>query len=137
MTKRTLALVVGALLGGSTVASATELVYTPVNPSFGGNPINGSYLLGNAQAQNDYDDPDTPDFSYEQPTALERFTDQLQSRMLSELLTDVGNGNTGSLSTDSFLINIVDDSGALSVEVTDKVTGEVSVIEVSGLNATN
>ncbi|CAE6890348.1 MULTISPECIES: curli assembly protein CsgF [Pseudomonas] len=136
MTRRTLTLAAGVLLGCSTAVSATELVYTPVNPSFGGNPINGSYLLGNAQAQNDYKDPDTPDFSYEQPSALDRFTDQLQSRLLSQLLTDVGNGNTGSLSTDSFLINIVDDSGALSVEVTDKLTGEVSVIEVSGLNAT-
>ena len=36
----------------STGASATELVYTPVNPSFGGSPLNGAWLLGNAQAQN-------------------------------------------------------------------------------------
>jgi hypothetical protein len=40
---------------------ATELVYTPVNPAFGGNPLNGTWLLNNAQAQNDYDDPDLKD----------------------------------------------------------------------------
>ena len=41
----------GMLLGGlllSAGANATELVYTPVNPSFGGSPLNGAWLLGNA-----------------------------------------------------------------------------------------
>jgi curli production assembly/transport component CsgF len=32
-------------------ASATQLVYQPTNPNFGGNPLNGSYLLTTAQAQ--------------------------------------------------------------------------------------
>lgn len=32
-------------------ASAGQLVYQPTNPSFGGNPLNGSWLLGQAQAQ--------------------------------------------------------------------------------------
>ena len=35
------------------VAQSTELVYTPINPSFGGSALNGSYLLNNANAQND------------------------------------------------------------------------------------
>lgn len=30
---------------------ASELVYHPANPTFGGNPLNGSYLLSQAQAQ--------------------------------------------------------------------------------------
>lgn len=34
-----------------TAASASEMVYHPVSPSFGGNPFNGSYLLQQAQAQ--------------------------------------------------------------------------------------
>ena len=32
-------------------ANAGELIYTPINPSFGGDPFMGSYLLGKAQAQ--------------------------------------------------------------------------------------
>ena len=50
----------GLLIGLASAAAvqATELVYTPVNPSFGGNPLNGTWLLNNAQAQNDHDDPD-------------------------------------------------------------------------------
>jgi curli production assembly/transport component CsgF len=32
-------------------ALASEMVYHPVNPTFGGNPLNGSALLSQAQAQ--------------------------------------------------------------------------------------
>jgi|SRR5665213_2103487 len=32
-------------------ASASQLTYAPVNPTFGGNPLNGNYLLSTAQAQ--------------------------------------------------------------------------------------
>jgi curli production assembly/transport component CsgF len=35
-------------------ALAGTLVYTPTNPTFGGNPLNGSYLFNNAQVQNQY-----------------------------------------------------------------------------------
>jgi curli production assembly/transport component CsgF len=44
------ACVFGALsLSGS--AFASEQVYHPVNPTFGGNPLNGGFLLSTAQAQ--------------------------------------------------------------------------------------
>ncbi|MEA1832543.1 curli assembly protein CsgF [Methylobacterium durans] len=32
-------------------AQATEQVYRPVSPTFGGNPLNGTFLLSTAQAQ--------------------------------------------------------------------------------------
>lgn len=35
----------------ATMASAGTLVYTPTNPTFGGNPANGPFLLSTAQAQ--------------------------------------------------------------------------------------
>ncbi|MFG6203709.1 curli assembly protein CsgF [Pseudomonas retamae] len=127
----------GLLIGLASAATvqATELVYTPVNPSFGGNPLNGTWLLNNAQAQNDHDDPDIKSRSAVAGTsALERFTSQLQSRLLGQLLDNISTGNTGSLSTDSFIVNVIDDSGALSIEVTDRATGEVSEIQVNGLN---
>ncbi|WP_372242571.1 curli assembly protein CsgF [Pseudomonas sp. C1C7] len=122
-------------LGASALVQATELVYTPVNPAFGGNPLNGTWLLNNAQAQNDYDDPDLKNRATATGTsALERFSAQLQSRLLGQLLDNINNGNTGSLSTDAFIVNVVDDSGALTIEVTDRATGEVSEIKVNGLN---
>ncbi len=33
----------------SACAFASEMVYHPVNPTFGGNPLNGSFLLSTAQ----------------------------------------------------------------------------------------
>src|SRR3546814_11621565 len=38
-------------------ASAQDMVYTPINPSFGGNPFNSSHLIGIANAQNNFKDP--------------------------------------------------------------------------------
>ena len=39
------------ILGASFPAAASEMVYHPVSPTFGGNPLNGSFLLSTAQAQ--------------------------------------------------------------------------------------
>src|SRR3984893_19315474 len=47
--------VIAAIVAIGTIASApafaSEMVYHPVNPTFGGNPLNGSALLSTAQAQ--------------------------------------------------------------------------------------
>ncbi|MGV8843350.1 MAG: curli assembly protein CsgF [Pseudomonas sp.] len=123
-------------LGG--IAHASELVYAPVNPSFGGNALNGTWLLNNAQSQNNKKDPDAFSRSpLSSPSALERFSNQLESRLLSQFLTDVGNGNTGSLTTNDFIVDIVDDSGSLTIQITDRLTGEISEILVNGLNSGN
>ncbi|GGJ94153.1 curli assembly protein CsgF [Pseudomonas matsuisoli] len=114
---------------------ATELVYTPVNPSFGGNPLNGTYLLNNATLQDRNKDPDARTSSYNSQSALERFTGQLESRLLSQILNNIEDGNAGSLTTDQFLINIIDDSGNLTVQITDRITGEMSEIIVNGFDA--
>ncbi|WP_444929761.1 curli assembly protein CsgF [Microbulbifer sp. SSSA002] len=118
-------------------SAATELIYTPVNPSFGGNPLNGTYLLQNAQSQDTHEDPDTPDSLYEQPSALDRFSDSLETRLLNQLLTDVGDGNSGELVTDDFIVQIIDVDGVLTVLITDRSTGDKSEIVISGLNPTN
>jgi len=114
-------------------SQATELVYTPVNPNFGGNPLNGPTLLNEAQAQNDYKDPDLRRTTTTGTTALERFSQQLQSSLLSQVLTNIRSGNTGSLTTDAFIVNVVDDSGSLSIQITDRATGEISEVNVNGL----
>lgn len=40
-----------ALILSAGAVSATEQVYRPVSPTFGGNPLNGTFLLSTAQAQ--------------------------------------------------------------------------------------
>ena len=43
--------------GLSSATTAQDLVYEPVNPSFGGNPFNSAHLLAIANAQNDFERP--------------------------------------------------------------------------------
>ena len=118
-------------------ALASQLIYEPVNPNFGGNPLNGNFLLQNAQSQDDHQDPTRLGDVYEQPSALDRFTDSLETRLLNQLLTDIGDGNSGELVTDDFIVQIVDNDGQLTVLITDRTTGDKSEIIVSGLNPTN
>jgi curli production assembly/transport component CsgF len=52
MGKALVAMMVGAgVVFFATTAFAGQLVYTPTNPTFGGNPLNGTFLLQQAQAQ--------------------------------------------------------------------------------------
>jgi curli production assembly/transport component CsgF len=48
---RTIAAIIAIGIPASGPALASEMVYHPVNPTFGGNPLNGSFLLSTAQAQ--------------------------------------------------------------------------------------
>ena len=72
-----------ALVAGSGSASAQDLTYTPINPSFGGNPFNSSHLLGIANAQNDFKDPKS--LANDSNSEADIFARQLQSRLLSAL----------------------------------------------------
>ncbi|XKH60199.1 curli assembly protein CsgF [Halomonas sediminis] len=114
-------------------AFAGELVYQPINPSFGGDPFVGSYLLGKAQSQDTHTDPDARRSTPLSPTA--RLIQSLESRLISQLISDVGSGDIGEGSFDSedFGVVVKDDGGQLSVQVVDKLTGDVTTISVGGL----
>ena len=81
-----------ALSATGLTASAQELVYTPVNPSFGGDSFNSAHLLGIANAQNDYTDPDKATTGNSQ---VDQFLRQLQSRLLSSLAAQVNDAIFG------------------------------------------
>lgn len=112
---------------------AGELVYQPINPSFGGDPFNGSYLLGKAQAQDTNKDPN---LRRSTPTsATERLLQSLESRLISQLIADVSSGdvNQGSFDSEEFGVVVSDEGGELVVRVVDKLTGDVTNISVGGL----
>ncbi len=75
----------GGLLAGAPGAAAQDLVHTPINPSFGGNPFNSAHLLGLANAQNTYEDPNRVNTQ----SQANQFSRQLQSRLLSALASQV------------------------------------------------
>ena len=75
-----------ASFAGVFSASAQDLVYEPVNPSFGGNPFNSAHLLAIATAQ---DDNEPPAEDLDETTQSEIFLRQLESRLLSGLAREV------------------------------------------------
>lgn len=104
------------------------------NPNFGGNPNNGAFLLNSAQAQNSYKDPSyDDDLGYEAPTALDSFSQVLQSQVLGNLMSNISTGTPGHMVTNDYIVDIANRDGQLQLNVTDRKTGKTSVIEVSGL----
>ena len=94
--------------------------------------------MGVANAINTYKAPQS-DSGIEEQSALDRLASSLESRLISQLLSDIGTGNTsGILDTQDFLLNVQDDgSGGLVINIQDKETGESTSISVSGLNPSN
>lgn len=118
------------LLSGA--AAATDLVYVPQNPSFGGNPNNAPGLLAVAQAQNGYKAPTR--------SSLENFNNNLQAAILSRLqsealITMFGRSSTlvpGSYDTANYTIKVTDSGGGiLTIETIDKITGASATFTVS------
>jgi curli production assembly/transport component CsgF len=119
---------------------ATEIVHAPINPSFGGSPLNGPVLLNNANAQNHYT-ASSSSYGYKAPTALETFNQRLQSMILDRIANSVtgdlidGNGKLipgSTVSTDSFIISISTIvNGKVTITTTDKVTGATTTFEVT------
>ena len=123
------------------VAGASQLIYTPVNPSFGGSPLNGSYLLSKAQVTNTHTASGGDDKgSLAAETPLQQFQNQLQSSILSQVAASatssiLGPGGVlkpGIVQTTNFTISIVDvGSGLLNITTTDKSTGATTTFQVS------
>ena len=123
-------------------SAATELVYYPINPSFGGSPLNGPVLLNSAQAQNKYTDPSASSArsALATKTPLQQFNETLERSILNRLASNAsaaisGPGfglQPGSVETGNFIIDIVDlGGGQLRITTTDKTTGSSSSFEVA------
>ena len=125
-----------ALLTASPLSWGGNMVFQFVNPNFGGNPNNGSFLLNEAQAQNSYKDPDSYDFGSSGTSALDNFTSSIQSQLLGSLMGNINQGKPGRLVTQDFIVDIQNTDGQLVMNVTDRKTGKISTIQVQGLSAT-
>lgn len=80
-------------------------------------PINGSFLLNSAQAQNSYKDPSyNDDYGIETPSALDNFTQAIQSQILGGLLTNVNTGKPGRMVTNDFIVDIANRDGQVAAK---------------------
>lgn len=121
-------------------AAATELVYAPVNPSFGGNPQNAPGLLGLALATNKHRGDSGLGGSILNQSPLDQFNQTLERIVLSQLASTAsskligadGRLMPGTFSTTNFTITITDlGGGVLRITTTDKTTGTSTSFEVS------
>lgn len=115
------------------VATASELVYTPINPSFGGNPLNGQWLLSSAQAQNRFKE-EIEEWGKIKADTLEGL---IYRQILYRIARDVVNASFGEDGLDpayfqlgDFTIDITTDGEFITIIVTDIVTGDTTIIKI-------
>ena len=70
-------------------ACAGTLVYTPTNPTFGGNPLNGATLFNSAQVQNQHQPSSTTSTSNAPLTQGQIFAQQLTSQLYASLANSI------------------------------------------------
>lgn len=142
------------LLICTTAASADDLVYQPLSPTFGGSPLNSSHLLSTANAQksataSDADDDlltgsidgNTNSASNDQAALFIR---QLESRLLSSLASQVTDAIFGDNPQDSGTVKFGDTSvsfqrtlDSLELTIINALDGSVTEITVPQLITSN
>lgn len=133
-------LVSGALacIVATTPALATEMVYQPVNPSFGGSPLNSSHLMATASAQKDatvghsnLGSGTSGAGSSNTNTEADLFVRQLEGRLLSALAGQV---------TEAIFGDSAHDSGSVtfgSTEVSfERTTEFIRLVIIDSLDGT-
>lgn len=112
---------------------AQDVVYKPINPSFGGNPFNSAHLLGIANAQNNFKDPKASGSG----SQADIFARQLQSRLLSSLSSQIVDAifgenpqERGTIQFGGQTIEFVRGLEEVTLTITDDATGEVTTIVV-------
>ena len=121
------------LLNISAPVFAQDIVYAPINPSFGGNPFNSAHLLGVANAQNDFKDPKAATSG----SQADIFSRQLQSRLLSALSSQIVDAifgenpqQRGTIQFGGQTISFVRGLEEVTLTITDDGTGEVTTIVI-------
>jgi len=113
--------------------AAQQLVYKPINPAFGGDTFNYSWLLSSAQAQDSTKDPNEGQStsSFQRATSLETFQQQLNSQLLSQLSRNLISNqfgeeglDDGSYNIGSLEVNVVTGLDGVTIAIIDTNTGE-------------
>ncbi len=130
-----IALIIITILSFS--VSATEIIYTPINPSFGGNPLNANMLLSKAQAQNKHRAPVVEkgyaeQFQYSlERTYLNRMVREITDMAFGENIEDsIFNQDSIFMSGDYQIEVITSTTDTITVKITNIIDDSVVIIEV-------
>jgi curli production assembly/transport component CsgF len=122
--------------GFSSEAFSQELVYTPKNPAFGGNPGNYSWLKNSADTQNLFEEEFGSDRFSRDP--LEDFQNSLQRQILSQLTRDLvlrqfgeeGNIQESRFEFGEFTIEVIPGVNGVEIRIFNILTGDETSITI-------
>jgi len=107
--------------------------YTPINPTFGGNPLNASQLQYTATAQKP--NPPTSSTASSQQSTTQQFLRMLQSQLYASLANAVSTAITGTnaqaagtIKLDNMQVSWNTIGGQKQITMTDFTTGQVTTI---------
>lgn len=138
-------LIFGVLIGS---ASARDLVYQPVSPAFGGSPLNGSYVLGLAQANNRFtEDPKVraerraqqakQDAQTNANDPAVRFSQQITASLLSQIASNVSQQilgenarDSGTFSFGGTQVQFQRVNGQINIDITESASGGRTNIQI-------
>ncbi len=108
---------------------AGELVWTPINPSFGGSSFNAQWLMNQAQQQNTFTGP-VSESRYLSRDPLRNFQESLNRQILSRLASQITRnvfGETplepGHFEIGTFNIDVTEGTDGIHITIFDSSTG--------------
>jgi curli production assembly/transport component CsgF len=114
---------------------AQDFVYSPINPAFGGNPYNYTWLLGQAEAQNFYVEEEEDPFAEEDPLA--NFQEDLNRQVLNEITRELYQNQFGEdgltegfYQFGSYEIDVSPITEGMQVRIIDIFTGSETTVIV-------
>ena len=116
--------------------ASADMIYKPINPSFGGDPFNSSHLQGLAASQNLF----KPDSKSSTQSKSEQFLSMLESRLYSSLASQVSDAIFGENAQPHGTITFEDQTivfnhtlTSIDLQITDLTTGKVTNISIPTL----
>ncbi len=124
------------LAGMAGQVQAQQFVYEPKNPAFGGNPMNYSWMLNSANAQNQHEATRDPRLTRD---PLEDFQASLQRQVLSQLTRDIARRQLGLTDEElresrfefgEFTIEIIPGADGVQLLIFNIMTGDETSITI-------
>ncbi len=132
-----IAILAGALSVLFCSEAAADLIYKPINPSFGGDPFNSNHLQGLAASQNQFKQSGS---SSTTQSNTERFLSMLELRLYSALASQVADAifgtnaqPSGTIVFDDQQVTFLNTGTEIDLTVTDFSTGKITNIVIPTL----
>ncbi|PRY14293.1 curli production assembly/transport component CsgF [Pontibacter ummariensis] len=116
---------------------AQDIVYTPKNPAFGGNPYNYSWMLSSAQAQDKLKDPNEQTSSLLNRDPLTDFKENLNRQILNQLSRQLVTAQfgedglePGSYTIGNYQIDVTEGGAGINIVIVDTGTGNQTTVTI-------